>query len=468
MSSAKKLVGAGSLYTLATLAPVLTLLFVTPFITRAMGPKEYGSVAVAITLYQLTAALAPLGLTAAVTRHAILLDGRSPAAAGLVAKATLVVVLLALVAAMTSSFWGAALFPGVSSVVLIGGLTAGAGLAVVNLCQAILRADERVVAYLLTSVAAASLPPALGFAAITTPAFSSKSERFVAGLACGYILVALWSVLVMWRRTPPVFPPRAFTDALKVGLPTIPHSIAVPTMTTVAVAIAASLGGMPLAGTLQTVAMLGTSVITVLNALNNAWAPMVMKESDETRPAFLQKTTLIVSTIALLLTCGFVVIAPYLVPLVGGPLITSSLPVFASVIVASSGGFHAAYLANIHMTFVSGRTWPLAISTPLAAVVAIASAYVVAINLPSAVTVLALAIVWPLFYALQAVFSFALASWGPLPANPLGLATLPTLLCGVIAMLGIVLPAQPWSTLALSLMFIGSCVWAIKLTGAHH
>lgn len=456
MVATRQLAGSGFLYTIATVAPILTLLLVTPFVTRILGPTEYGHVAIAITVYQLAAAMLPLGLPVSITRHAILLPGGSRAASGISVVGTLMLVSLAAVACVFSPLWGPSLFPQIGPTVLVGGVLAGLGLATVNLGQAILRADEKVGLFLSISMAAALIPPVAGFSLLPMPVFAHPSERYVLGLAAGYLLVGASSLVITIVRTPPLFARWNFTRSLSVGAPTLPHAMAVPALSTALVAIAAAIGGTALAGQLQTVVMLGSAVITVMNAVNNAWAPMVMKAPAPTLKRLLSSTTLVIALGLLILTAGYVIVAPYAVPLIGGPLVRDEMPVFASMVVAASGAFHVAYLANIHMTFISGRTWPLALTTPFCAAVAlgIVAAFTAAIA-RSDVQLLILATAWPIFYFLQALASAALAAVSPLPTNPLGWSAVPLSFCIVMVVQGVVVKEQPLASLITTCVLVG-------------
>ncbi len=223
------------------------------------------------------------------------------------------------------------------------------------------------------------------------------------------------------------------------------------------------LGGVAEAGQMQVAVMLGSAVVTVLNAVNNAWAPMVMQAPADERADMLARSSVMVAAVALVLVSGYVVLAPFVVPLVGGPAVADDLPVRASAIVAMAGAFHVAYLANIHLTFISGRTWPLALSTPLAAALAVSTGVLCGIAFPSEYSLIGYTLVWPVFYLFQAVASFGLARVGGLEPARLGRASAVLGVTCVVALQAVVLIPQPfWSFVVVGVAaLVGAVLWLI-------
>lgn len=403
--------GRGGLYTLATVAPILALLAVTPLVTTLLGRDSYGQVAVAISIYQLSSVLVVVGLPSMVTRDALLDEGGFPSATGHVVMGTALATFLAAVAAVTAPVWVPIAFPGVETLVVVSALIAGAGLGIVTLSQAVSRAAERVWMFVGTATFAALLPPAFGLGLI---AFVSRSPvLYAAGLAGGYMVVATVSLVVAVRHAAPALDLMKTWRAVLVGLPTVPHSLAVPALLSITMSIVIHTQGVALAGQLQVAVMLGTAGVTTLNAVNNAWAPMIFNASAEQRPRTLESSTFFVAVLAVVLISGFAIIAPFVVPLIGRGVVTDALPTQAAMVIAVAGAFHVLYLANIHLTFVSKKTAPLAILTPLSAAVAIGVGFFMSSVLDA--PILGFAMAWPVFYFGQAVFSYLMAHFGPFP-----------------------------------------------------
>lgn len=405
----RKLLGDGALYALATVAPILTVLAVTPVVTNILGAIGYGQVAVAISVYQVASVFVAFGLPAVITRDALLEDSGFPGASGQIFMGALLAVAGTAIAGITTSFWSPYVFPDVPMVLIALSLTAGAGLAIVTLAQGLVRAAERVLTFVFIAGTAALLPPVLGLLAVFV--VEASAVAYVAGLAAGYGVAALVAVAVALRIARPKFDIIDLLRALRVGLPTIPHGLAVPALLTTVIAFVVQTEGLGLAGTLQISVMLGSAVVTTLNAVNNAWAPMIFRTTRALRPRALADTTLLVAALTLVLVTGFALTSPILVPLIGGPSSDGMLAIAVANIVAMSGAFTTLYLANIHLTFIAGKTWPLAVLTPLAAGLSIMVGLTIANS--TGATLLGWATVWPVFYLLQMSNSYFLARIGP-------------------------------------------------------
>lgn len=437
--AARKLLGSGALYTIATIAPILTVLAVTPVVTHALGPELYGQVAVAVSIYQVGSVLLAFGLPAMVTRDALLGENGFRGAAGYVVSGSALSLLAWLIAIALAWWWAPFAFPGIPLAVLVLALAAGAGLAMVTLSQALLRAAERVIAFVAMAAFAALIPPIVGLLGIWL--WRSDPIAYVSGLAIGYLLSGVIAVGVAIRLARPLFVARDMWDALRIGLPTVPHGLAVPGLLTIVMALVVRSEGLAAAGSLQIAVMLGTAVVTILNAINNAWSPMIFKASSDDRPRVLAGSTFLVAAVTLVLVTGFVLMAPILVPLIGGSAVAGSPANQAAGVVASSGAFAVLYLANIHLTFISRRTWPLAILSPLSAALAVGTIALLAASYDN-FQMLLWAAAWPLFYLLQALSSLLLArtsGYGPVRIGN----TLPiTALTLAVAVVAVVAPTR--------------------------
>lgn len=464
-NAAKKILGSGSLYTIATIAPILTLLAVTPIVTAMLGPASYGEVAVAISVYQLSSVLLVLGLPSMVTRDALMRENGFRLATGYVVLGSAFCIALASIACLSTPLWAPAVFPGVDPFVVSGGIIAGAGLAIVTLGQAVLRAAERALTFVALAALSALLPPILGLVLIST--VERSANLYALGLGCGYGIVAVISIVVSVRHARPSVDLRSTLGAIAVGLPTVPHSLSVPALLSVVVSMALRTSGVEVAGQIQVAVLLGTAGITILNAVNNAWSPMIFKAEPERRQIILGESTMLVAILSLVLIGGYAIVGPLLMPFIGQDVVTDDEPVRASMVIAGAGALHVLYLANIHLTFISKRTWPLAISTPTSAVIAIAIGWSLSGTYPSA-AIMAYAMVWPVFYLLQSVFAWLLALVGPLAPAPVEF-TWPILLLGlVIAGQAALVGWQPWSTVITTAgaMLAGAFVFAMARRSA--
>ena len=146
---------------------------------------------------------------------------------------------------------------------------AAAGFSVVVNVQAYLRVLDRPLPFVLLSLGAALGGPALGLALLLGG--DGTAAEYLAGLAAGYVLTALAGLALTVRRSRHV---RGDTRrALRVGLPTIPHQVALYLAGGALVLVAGHLYGTAEAGRLQLAVLIGSAPGVLTASLNNAWAP---------------------------------------------------------------------------------------------------------------------------------------------------------------------------------------------------
>lgn len=401
----KKLLGSGSLYTLATIAPILSSLLVTPIVTRLLGPTAYGTVGIAITVYQLGLVVLALGLPTSITRHAIIERSGPAGALGLVILGAAAAAAAGLAVAVLSPFWAPALLRTSETWIGVWPAVSAVGLSVVMLAQAFLRGTEKVLPFVVVGALGALLPPLAGL--IGTAMLGGEATFYLAGVGLGHAAAAAVALgmLVPFGR-----PTLTWADArsgLRIGLPTVPHQAAGALITSVLVVLAARLESSASAGQLQLSLLLGLAPMVILGAINNSWATLVFRTEQSRRADVLRDSTRLVSQVVLVLVVTFCAAAPVLVPLIGGPALGTAEAVQASQIAAATAAPMALYLANAHLVFLSGRTGLLAITTPISAAVALAAVLSVASGRGEAdLRVLALGPL--LFYVCQVAAAIAL------------------------------------------------------------
>jgi O-antigen/teichoic acid export membrane protein len=104
-SASRQLMGRGSLYTLATAAPLLSGIVLLPITTRILSVEQYGVVALCLVVIQFGAILASLGLTVSITRHAILEKSGIAGARGLVLASLVAAGVVAALAGVSGPLW---------------------------------------------------------------------------------------------------------------------------------------------------------------------------------------------------------------------------------------------------------------------------------------------------------------------------------------------------------------------------
>lgn len=398
--------GSGALYSLATIAPVLISLLVTPLITRALGADGYGVVGIGITLYQFGSIALGLGLSAAITRHAIIAGSGVTGATALVwIGAALSVVGGALVAALLP-LWGSVLLGHADGVeALLWPIISAAALSVLTLCQSVFRAISKVKTFVALGILSALAGPVIGLVAVT--AGRPEPGAYLSGVAIGHVIAAAAALIALPRVPRTAFSLRDLRSGLAVGLPTVPHSVTGALVTVFLVAAATQIEGIAAGGRLQLALFLGSAPLLILGAFNNSWAPMVYREPDDQRTSFLSRSMLVVSVLVAALLAGFCALLEPIAQFIAGPAVYDESLRSAALIASVATPLMALYLVNIHLVFLRGRTLALAATTPISGAIGVGGA-LIAFSTSGWPAVIAAGL--PVFYGCQAVWAWWLSS----------------------------------------------------------
>lgn len=370
----RAIIGRGSLYTVATIAPVLVSVAVTPVLTRTLGAQEYGLVALAITFYQLVSMLIALGLPLAITRNAIV-DAAGPrGASALVVIGACGALGFGTIIAVLTPFWAPMLVGGASANALVPPAISAVGIALVVLAQALLRALDRAVEFVTFAAMASIIPAVLGVAAIW--ALSPDAEVYLWALAVGHLVIGLTAVVRVTSSVRPRWAGLNLRFAFRMALPTLPHQLSSPFLAAGLVGVATYLHGVATGGQVQLALLLGTAPMIVLSAVNNSWSPLVMRAGTEQRPQVSRDAAALVATLTLVMSAGFVALIGPMSMLLAGPQLATQNLVYAASTAAVGATFMVVYLANIQLVFLVGKTGMLGITSPIAAVASVVAAAV--------------------------------------------------------------------------------------------
>lgn len=361
-SATRTVLGRGSVYTLATAAPALAAVAVIPVVTRLLGKAQYDVVAVAVVVIQVGFILVALGLGAAITRQYILDDAGAAGARALVLQGA--AVSLALTAALTAAapWWMPLVLDRPASAELVLALVACLGGAWMVLAQAYLRGADRAVAFVVLAALAGLAGPVAGLVGL---AVGHRSPLvYLVGLAAGYVAAGVVGLGLVAAAGPLAGNRAGLQRALRIGLPTVPHQVSLYVALAGLVVVADRLLG---EGGRANVALTIGAGATVLTAgLNNAWAPVVYRTAPADRPRVLTQTTRPIAVITLVVAGAVALLGPWLLRVAAPHAYDPASLVPALALAAAAAVPSVVYLASGHLVFASGRTGPLAASTPLA------------------------------------------------------------------------------------------------------
>ncbi len=359
-AASRQLLGRGSIYTLATAAPMLAALIITPALTRALTQAEYGLVSVGLTVMQFTINLLALGLPTAITRHAIVGDSGPQGARTIAARGALLALAISIAASLVGLLTTAAGL-GIPTVVLLGILTGGAG-AGVAMAQAVSLAEDKPGRYVWLAFGLSLVAPAAGLAVVLT--LRPESNAYYATLLLVYLVVDLLAFEQLRRHGFGPRRPAEFKDALAIALPMVPHQLAVGAATAAAVWIASIRLGIVAAAEAQPALQLATMALVVTSALSYAWTPIVLRAKPAQQGPLLTETAAVVSQLAALGGGVTALLAPWVLRFLTPYDLAGMVPLAA--ITAFTATLAAGYLAHLQLVVAAGATRPLAALSPAA------------------------------------------------------------------------------------------------------
>jgi O-antigen/teichoic acid export membrane protein len=379
-AASKGVLGRGSIYTLGTVAPILANAAVIPIVTRLVGKDAYGVVAIALTVMWVAMMAGSLGIPSVITRQGILARSGVAGARALLIRGSLMTVGLMTAVILAAPLWdplvraeNPLLQAQLRGAILLA-LAASALFVVVENSQSLLRVLDRPVAFVTLSLTATLGGPLLGLALLTLQA---TPQRYMIGLTAGYATAAVVGLVLCLRGGRPQRDRGDTRAALRMGLPVIPHLVALYLANGALVFLAARLYGVPLSGRLQLALLVGSAPAVITSALNNSWAPIVYRAPEHERGAVLAHTARDIATLGALISGGVALLSPWLMRLVAqqqkgfAPL--ELVPVVA--ITAFGCVLSVAYLANVHLIFAAGRSLWLSVITPLSLLLGLTCAF---------------------------------------------------------------------------------------------
>lgn len=395
-----RVLGRGSIYTVATLIQLGAGILAIPILTRVLSPEEFGTITAALVVQAVLGTIAAFGLPAAISRAYFTHDDGPSGSRALIAVTLLAAVGLALLAEVTGPLWSG-IFENLDyGDVLRLAVIASVPTAVLISAQTVLRSADRAGIFVISAAIGTAGAQGLGVLGATG---GGGPAGYMAGVTIGLTaaVAAAWAgagiELTALRRS--AGGGALLRRAAVVGLPTIPHGLALYLLSAADRVVVERLEGLASAGAYYAAYAVGSLAIFLVAALNSAWGPILYGSAEEERWPFLAD-----STVAIGRVIGFAVATVAL----GAPI---ALAIFApgdydleglgsvSALVAASALPYVFYIAVSNAIIWRGRTMILAWTTPLIAAVNIAlcAALIPAVGLDGA--------------ALATLASYALLAW---------------------------------------------------------
>jgi O-antigen/teichoic acid export membrane protein len=362
----RRLAGRGAIYCLATALQFSAGFLVLPILTRLLPPGEYGQVATALIVMQLLAVVAAIGLPSAVTLDVFSGSGGPTRARSLVRATAVVGAAVVGVAFVLGPLWAKPLSGGFSPA-LQAGVLAAFPLAVLMSAQALLQAENQLRSFVSCAVLSTAGGQLFGLAMVHLGTVSAAS--YVTGLLVAYGAAAGLSVYLggVHRARGRVALP-ALWGAIRLGGPTVPHTLALFVVAAGDRLVLDGLAGPGTVGRYQVAYVIGALGITGLAALNNAWAPLIYGSAESTRWQTLLRTAASVYELAAFGACSLALAAPVLLSVAAPSTYRPAGLVAASAIVALAALPYARYLSRVHVLFQLRKSGVLALASPLAGV----------------------------------------------------------------------------------------------------
>lgn len=355
----------GLAYLGARAVQLLAYVAVMPVVTRLLDETGYGTVALALVVFQALAAVAPLGLTSVVAwdlyeRSA---DAERAAQRLLVATAAIASAFV-VVAWVTGPVWSR-MFTGLGfdgalqlAVLLVLPVTVQAA------ALAIFQAQARPGAFVATTLVVTAGGQSLGLALLfvrDTPA------SYLAGVLAGAVAGAVLALVLLPLRTVRPASSDRVRAAIRHGGPTVAHLLGFMVLALADRVLVERALGIDAAARYQVAYVVGSVGSVVLYGLNNAWAPMVYEDEDDGRWTTLTQTSVPVARLVAVLVAAVSLAAPLGLRILAPPSYGTDELAGVATLVAAATLFDFVYLSSVMVLFKRKRTGALLVVMPAAA-----------------------------------------------------------------------------------------------------
>jgi len=366
-----RILGRGSIYTIATVIQLGAGILTIPVLTRIVDPVQYGTITAALVVQAVLANFAAFGMPAAISRTFFRRHGPLGARA-LVGATAVAAVVVAIIADLTGPLWSQIFDDVPYGAELRLAVVSAAAAAVLVSAQVVLQSADRVRAFVWSAAIATAGAQGLGLA---LAGLDGGPVAYLAGvtiglyaalaftwLAVGIDFAALGAGMRGGSRS-------LVRGALRTGLPTIPAGLALYLLSAADRVVVERLEGLASAGAYYVAYAVGSLTIFLVTALNNAWGPGIYGSADEHRWKLLADSAVAITRVVALAAAALAIGAPIALALIApadydldglGPV---------SALVAASALPYLWYVAAYNVIVWHGRTVILGLATPICAVV---------------------------------------------------------------------------------------------------
>lgn len=273
----RDLFGRGMLYVVIWSLQVVAATVISPILTYALGPHEFGSLASAIALYQVLIVLCVFGLDQALQLQRAE-DQDNRAARGILFLGIILAVFTAVVAAVTAPLWATELgFPGPGGMVAITLMWTAPGAAVMMILG-LLQSEDRLKAFATVSVISTVGSQVLGIALL--PILGRTAVNYALGGVVGQLIAVLIG-LGLTRPSPGGLRQWDVSRrAFQIGFPLMLTGLSIFLLNAGDRFIIQRVLGTEEVGRFQLAYTLGYVVVLILSFTNRAWMPRLAAIED--------------------------------------------------------------------------------------------------------------------------------------------------------------------------------------------
>jgi len=364
----RRLFGRGSVYTLALALQMSAAVLVIPVVTRLLSPSDFGRIAAGTVVLCVIEVIGAAGLCEAASRTFFSGPDGPRDARRLIVALIFTAAAVALVADLTGPLWSSLVGLHYSGLLRIA-VWGGAAGSVMFGTQALLRVTERVWAFLGVTMVATIGGQGLGLAltiALGTP------TGYMAGCAIGTALGAAVGLVVTRVGRDGLPSLSELRKGLRLGLPLVPHSLAVFMLVSADRLVIIAILGLAAAGRYQVAYAIGSISIALVASLNQAWMPLLLGAVESQRWEILAATSRTVHRMVAFVAGAIALGAPFALIVVAPNSYGRAGLVPVSAIVTFSVLPYVTCTTYFQAVFVKGKTRVMAIAAPIAAAANIA------------------------------------------------------------------------------------------------